>query len=73
VLAEWETLPDGTRQPKLAVPLPAGASAMDVCAQPAASIPTNPNALVVEVWADTVYLDSLPAGEVLWREPYGTT
>lgn len=52
--------------------LPAEASVMDVTGQSAVNVPTDPNVLVVEVWAPAAYLNSLPAGSVLWREPYAS-
>ena len=67
VVAEWEQA-GAERRPKLAVPLPDGASAMDVTSQPAPSLLPSPNCLLVEVWADGSYLDALPPGDVLSRE-----
>lgn len=66
VIAEWQVV-DGVYTPVLAQPLPAGASWMDATGQPAASLIPDPNVVLLEVWAESAYLDSL-GDDVLTRE-----
>lgn len=66
VIAEWQQV-GGVNTPVLAQPLPAGASWMDATGQPAASLIPDPNVVLLEVWAESDYLDSL-GDDVLTRE-----
>lgn len=72
VLTSWQENDTGSSFALLtAHPLPPGASVMDVTGQPAVNLLPDPNALVVEVWADTEYLDEIESsdpGSVLWCE-----